>query len=75
MVSSEYCEKRGMKQPLFKHEQVESGEYKVWIVVDKERFSLAQTFKDVSTGTEEVAGKILSRLQGSAKKRRYAGDP
>jgi hypothetical protein len=36
-------------------------------VLDKERFSLPQTFRSVAAGKDAVAGKVLNRLKESVK--------
>lgn len=59
-----------MKQPVFRYEEVKPGEYKISVVVDRERFSLPQTFKNVEVGKDEVAKKVLNRFLDAAKRQR-----
>jgi hypothetical protein len=55
---------------MFRHEEVGNGEFKVSVVLDKERFSLPQTFRSVAAGKDAVAGRVLNRLKESVKRKR-----
>lgn len=70
MFLSALCVQNGTKMPDFRSEEVKPGEFKVWVVMDRERLELPTTFSSLEVGKERVAKQVLARAKSLGKKRK-----
>ncbi|KAL5514022.1 hypothetical protein ACEPAG_2783 [Sanghuangporus baumii] len=68
-----YCESESLSSPEFGSKQVKNErgeeEFKVWIVMGKERLELPVTFTSENEGRQRVAKQVLQRLRSQAAKK------
>ncbi|KAL5501067.1 hypothetical protein ACEPAH_9454 [Sanghuangporus vaninii] len=68
-----YCESESLSSPEFGSKQVKNErgeeEFKVWIVMGKERLELPVTFTSENEGRQRVAKQVLQRLRSQAVKK------